>query len=91
MKTIGAANFKARCLAVLDEVAEARAEYTILKHGRPVARLLPPGPAGVSQPQATLAGTVHVLGDIVAPPLADDDWEANAGPQPRRPRRRGKR
>lgn len=36
---IGASEFKARCLALLHIVAETRAEYTITKHGRPVAKI----------------------------------------------------
>lgn len=39
MKTITATEFKAKCLALLDEVdAEG---ITITKHGKPVARLVP--------------------------------------------------
>ena len=39
MRTIGATEFKARCLQLLDEVdAEG---ITITKHGKPVARLVP--------------------------------------------------
>lgn len=38
---IRASDFKATCLALLDEVADHRAEYVITKRGRPVARLVP--------------------------------------------------
>lgn len=41
MSEIGAADFKARCLEIMDRVAEKRESYTITKRGRPVARLLP--------------------------------------------------
>ena len=39
--TISASQFKARCLALLDDVAKSGSELTITKHGRPVARLVP--------------------------------------------------
>jgi len=45
---VGAAEFKARCLELVEHVKEARAEYTITRHGKPVARLVPvdaPAPA----------------------------------------------
>lgn len=42
MKTITASQFKARCLRLLDEVAETGEPLVITKHGRPVARLEPP-------------------------------------------------
>ena len=40
-KRMGAGEFKQICLAVLDDVAEARTEVIITKRGRPVARLVP--------------------------------------------------
>jgi prevent-host-death family protein len=39
--TIAAAEFKAGCLQLMDRVRETGVEYTITKHGRPVARLVP--------------------------------------------------
>lgn len=38
---IRASDFKATCLALLDDVAASRQEYVITKRGRPVARLVP--------------------------------------------------
>lgn len=37
----GSAEFKARCLELVDHVSEARAEYVVTRHGRPMARLVP--------------------------------------------------
>src|SRR5206468_12115818 len=37
--------FKAKCFAILDKVEGTGEPVTILKRGRPVARLLPPVPA----------------------------------------------
>ena len=36
-----AAEFKARCLELMDRVRESRVEYVVTKHGKPVARLVP--------------------------------------------------
>ena len=38
---LAAADFKARCLELMDRVRETGAEYVITKHGRPVAKLVP--------------------------------------------------
>jgi prevent-host-death family protein len=38
---VGAAAFKARCLELIDHVSEARVEYIVTRHGRPVAKLGP--------------------------------------------------
>lgn len=39
-KQIGAAEFKARCLELMDHVRETGAEYVVTKHGTPVAKLV---------------------------------------------------
>ena len=39
--TIAAADFKTGCLHLMDRVRESGVEYTITKHGTPVARLVP--------------------------------------------------
>ena len=38
---IAAADFKTGCLQLMDRVRETGVEYTITKHGTPVARLVP--------------------------------------------------
>lgn len=77
MKTMNASEFKAKCLRILDDVAETGEVLTILKHGRPVAQLVPPAPAtGAASPQASLRGSVEFLGDVVEPALAPETWEA---------------
>lgn len=42
LKEITATQFKARCLRLLDEVAETGETLVVTKHGRPVARVEPP-------------------------------------------------
>ncbi|MFO7541600.1 MAG: type II toxin-antitoxin system Phd/YefM family antitoxin [Thiobacillus sp.] len=70
-----ATEFKAKCLAYLDQVAQTRASITLTKHGRPVARLVP---VDESDPVVAgrLAGTVQVRGDIINP--IDETWDADA-------------
>jgi prevent-host-death family protein len=55
---VGAAEFKARCLELVDHVKEARAEYTITRHGRPVARLVPIDPDAGGSPLGSMRGTL---------------------------------
>ena len=38
---VAAADFKARCLELMDRVRETGVEYVITKHGNPVAKLVP--------------------------------------------------
>ena len=79
MDTINASKFKAKCLAILDEVARTGVGITILKRGKPVAQLLPAVPREEGYPQETLLGTVEIVGDILEPVLPPETWEAERG------------
>lgn len=71
---IPAAQFKARCLALMDRVRERREEYVITKHGRPVAKLVPVEEEG-RDPWGWMKGTVLSYGDLISP--IDVEWEAD--------------
>ena len=55
VKTMQASAFKARCLAVLDEVERTHSPVVITKHGRPVAQLV-----AIEKSRSTM-GSVTVL------------------------------
>jgi len=74
MKTMKASEFKARCLAVMDEVAEHCEPVLITKNGRPVAELRAHGGRRAKSPIGLHRGQVRIKGDIVAPLGAK--WEA---------------
>jgi prevent-host-death family protein len=76
MRLIKAAEFKAKCLAVLDEVDRTGVPITILKRGRPVARLVAATSSRRRFPQDDLVGSVEILGDIDTPVLAPTTWNA---------------
>ena len=78
MKTIAASAFKARCLALLDDVAAGGPDLLILKRGKPVARLIAVHP-GAESPQASLLGTMWASDDLLEPPLPAQAWEAESG------------
>ncbi len=76
-RTIKASEFKAKCLKLMDEVAESGEEIVITKNGRPTARLV----AYKSKPGKWFgadAGTIEILGDIISP--IDVEWEAMSNP-----------
>jgi prevent-host-death family protein len=71
MKTIAAGSFKARCLAIMDEVQAKRQSVLLTKHGRPVAKLVPAAREDDSI-YNFLRGKGAITGDVVAPAL--EDW-----------------
>ena len=65
-RTITAAEFKTKCLQLLDEVAESGEAVVITKNGRPVSRLAPYREA----PKLVFGRNrenIRILGDIVSP------------------------
>jgi prevent-host-death family protein len=72
---LSAADFKARCLHLMNRVRESGAEYVITKHGRPVARLVPCLPA-VDRPLfGSMTGSVLTF-DRPTDPI-DGDYDIN--------------
>jgi prevent-host-death family protein len=74
---INAAQFKAKCLKLIDEVAATRKPLIITKRGKPLAKLVPiqdEAPTGLF---GYMKGTVQILGDIVNVP--HDAWAAETG------------
>ncbi len=75
MKMIPAAEFKARCLAVMETVRTTKEPVLITKRGRPVAQLVPP-PAASDDFIGRLEGAVKIVGDIESPLEPPETWEA---------------
>lgn len=70
---VPAGQFKAQCLALLDEVASTGRPLVVTKRGRPVAEVVP------VDPPKSLAGTVEILvseEELIAP--IDEHWDAEA-------------
>jgi prevent-host-death family protein len=72
---LSASEFKARCLALLDEVHEGGEPITITKRGRVVARLVPAGETD-HQPWVRVRRAARWHGDPFAPVVEEADVEA---------------
>ena len=75
MRSMNASEFKARCLALLEEVQQTGEIITILKRGKPVACVSPAREITSGYPQDALKGTVKILGDVMEPVIAPEAWE----------------
>lgn len=73
MQTIKASVFKAKCLALLDQINQTGEEIIITKNGKPVSRLVP-----FRTPPKSLfglhRGVVSSTADVVSP--LGVDWDA---------------
>lgn len=63
VRSVPAGEFKAKCLALLDEVAETGREVIVTKRGRAVARVSPVRPGKIR----SLRGSVLQEKEIVSP------------------------
>ena len=79
MRSMPVSAFKATCLAVLERVRVTGEPVLITKRGVPIAEVVPPSrPAG---PKRVLGGAPgKILGDIVAPVVDPDEWDALRDP-----------
>ena len=75
MKQVAISEFKAKCLAILDEVQKTKRPVRITRRGKPVAEVVPPTPQTSEDLFGFMRGQMEILGDIVAPAGDPDDWE----------------
>ena len=71
---VPAAEFKAKCLRLLDEVAHRRSPIIVTKRGKPVAKLVPVEEEPVDL-FGYMAGTAKICGDIVE--STEETWETD--------------
>jgi prevent-host-death family protein len=71
-KTMGASEFKEKCLAVLEQVGPEG--IVITKHGRPVAKLIPVE-ASYGDLIGALKGRLRIKGDILSTGVR---WDAQS-------------
>ena len=63
-RVVSATEFKAKCLAMLDEVEEAGASITVTRRGRPVAVLGPTAKGSWQSPRDKFADQVTIRCDL---------------------------
>jgi prevent-host-death family protein len=73
-RKINAAAFKARCLALIDEVAETGQPITVTKRGKAKVQIV----AVREKPKTligALKGSFEIVGDISGPIFDESDWD----------------
>lgn len=73
MQTIQASEFKARCLALMDDVSTTGETLVVTKNGRPIAELRPYSGGRTGSPFG-LHPKLELRGDILSP--VDVEWKA---------------
>ena len=78
-KLIGAAEFKAHCLRILDEVARSGESVTITKRGKPVAEVKPVKAAERRSIIGAMKGSVLKYDRPFEPACDPEEWNAVRG------------
>lgn len=75
MANVPATEFKAKCLELMDRVAERRETYVITKRGKPVAKLVPADRPRKKSIFGCMADETTFVGDVGRPAYSDDEWK----------------
>ncbi len=77
MDTVNISTFKATCLSLLDNVRKTGRPLLGLKHGKPIAHILPPPPPPKTESWlGSFRHTGRVTGDIISPATNESEWDA---------------
>ncbi len=73
---ISATEFKAKCLKLIDEVAQTHEPLIVTKRGKPVAKVVPIEPEADQESSyfGCMTGTIEIVGDIIEP--IEQEWAA---------------
>jgi prevent-host-death family protein len=76
MEEIAISEFKAKCLALLEQVRKTRKPIRITRFGKPVADVVP---AEKQDERGSwlgcMKGTMEITGDIISPATDEEEWE----------------
>jgi prevent-host-death family protein len=75
MQEVAISEFKAKCLALLEQVRITKKAIRITRFGKPVAEVIPPTPAAAKGWLGSMADTVDIVGDIISPVIDESDIE----------------
>jgi prevent-host-death family protein len=74
MEQISISEFKAKCLALLEQVRRTKKPIRVTRFGKPVAEVVPSSPS--EKPVewlGSMADTIEILSDIVSPVMDESD------------------
>lgn len=74
---VAISEFKAKCLALLEEVSKTKTTLRVTRRGKPVADVVPPAAAPDERDWiGSMASSTEITGDIISPVIDTQDIEA---------------
>ena len=76
MIEVAISEFKAKCLALLEQVRSTRQPIRVTRRGKPVAEIVPPtAVTDRSSMFGSMKDSITITGDIISPANYEDEWE----------------
>ena len=76
-QTVSISEFKAKCLALLDRVKRTGEPLLVTRRGEPIAEVVRPAPLRQDRWVGSAASTGRIVGDIVEPASALQEWDVS--------------
>lgn len=76
MEEVAISEFKAKCLALLEQVQKTKRPIRVTRFGKPIAEVVPATPAAKNDWLGSMADTAEITGDVIAPVIDEADIEA---------------
>ena len=75
MEEIAISEFKAKCLAILEQVRLTKTPIRVTRFGKPVAEIVPPTAVmDRAKWMGSMKDSMEILGDIISPANDEDEW-----------------
>ena len=76
MREVAISEFKAKCLALLEQVRLTKKPIRVTRFGKPVAEVVPSESVqGRAAWIGSMQESMEILGDIISPANDESDWE----------------
>ncbi len=77
IQEISISEFKAKCLALLDEVNKTKTPLRVTRRGKPIADVIPASSEAEGRSWiGSMSGSIDIVGDIVSPVIDIEAIEA---------------
>ena len=76
MREVAISEFKAKCLALLDQVNKTKHPLRVTKRGKAIADVVPPAAVPERNWMGSMAGRMKIKGDILSPVIDITEIEA---------------
>jgi prevent-host-death family protein len=76
MREVAISEFKAKCLALLEQVRLTKKPIRVTRFGKPVAEVVPPETVqGREAWIGSMKDSMEIVGDIISPANDEGEWE----------------